>query len=48
MAHSDIGGLGVWLQDAFQKNEGLKAFLEEVVQQVMSAEASAATRTCRA
>ena len=41
MAHSDIGRLGVWLQDAFKKNQGLKEFLEEVVQQVMSAEAAA-------
>jgi putative transposase len=41
MARSDIGGLGVWLADAFKKNEGLKTFLEEVAQQVMSAEASA-------
>jgi len=40
MARSDIGGLGVWLADAFKKNEGLKAFLEEVAQQVMSAEAA--------
>lgn len=41
MAHFDIGRLGGWLQDAFKKNEGLVGFLQEVVQQVMSVEATA-------
>lgn len=41
MALADIGRLGVWLQDAFRNNQGLKEFLEEAIQQVMSAEAAA-------
>lgn len=40
MARFDIGRLGIWLQDAFKKDQGLKVFLQEVAQQVMSVEAA--------
>lgn len=39
MAGSDIGDLGLWLQDAFRHNDGLKLFLQEIIQRVMHAEA---------
>lgn len=38
MAESNIGGLGVWLKEAFKSNDGLKAFLVEVAQQLMREE----------
>jgi transposase-like protein len=39
VATSDIGELRPLLQEAFQGTQGLKAFLQELVQQVMEAEA---------
>jgi len=40
MAGTDIGVLGSLLKDAFKGNDGLRAFLREVIQQVMQAEAA--------
>jgi putative transposase len=40
MAGTDIGVLGLLLKDAFKGNDGLRAFLREVIQQVMQAEAA--------
>jgi transposase-like protein len=39
MAAVNIDRLGYWLKDAFQKKEGLKPFLQELIQEVMQAEA---------
>jgi len=38
MAESNIGGLSVWLKDAFKNNDGLRRFLCEVAQQLMREE----------
>jgi len=39
MAATNIDRLGYWLKDAFRKQEGLKEFLQVLMQQVMQAEA---------
>ena len=39
MAGTDIGGLGVWLSEAFKKEDGLKRLLRELAQELMQSEA---------
>ena len=41
MAESNIGGLAAGLADLFKQSDGLKRFLEVVVQEVMASESQA-------